>query len=569
MSTPAKPLPGTSAKLIEQVDARMLGLMRCALAFSALAIIWIDPSEPQRLVELTYVSLGIYCLYSVLALSMANRFRGQAPARAYHWADVAFYTFLVALTEGTSSIFFFFYLFAILVASHARGYREGMMVTLASVMLFSIVGGITAPTGSAFELNRTLIRPVYLFALGYMIAYWGGHEMLLMRKLRLLQEVNNLWNPRLGVDHAVGTNLDRLLEFYDAVAGDSCLMVLRRPTVPPKFLLYSAARRQPGQAAVPNEITANTAQALLRLPETVGAVWHNATGLRWPIYRAYVAIDLERGAPTENHRDECAALANLLDTPTFVTVPYTQRDGTVGRIFLASSALSFGQADIHFLAQASEAVSVVVENMSLMEELISRAAEHERLKISRDLHDTTIQPYIGLKLALDALQRDAGPDSPIASRVAELVDMAGMTIRDLRSYTTSLKEQTPMPGEFLVSAVKKQAEQLGRFYGIAVDVQCDISAPLNGRIAAEVFQMISEGLSNILKHTSAKAASVQILCENSMLLLKIGNAAGENIPAAGEFTPRSISERVQALGGTTYVERGADGYTTVHLMVPI
>jgi signal transduction histidine kinase len=54
-----------------------------------------------------------------------------------------------------------------------------------------------------------------------------------------------------------------------------------------------------------------------------------------------------------------------------------------------------------------------------------------------------------------------------------------------------------------------------------------------------------------------------------MLMLKIGNAAGENAPAAGEFTPRSISERVQALGGTTYVERGADGYTTVHLMVPI
>jgi signal transduction histidine kinase len=346
-------------------------------------------------------------------------------------------------------------------------------------------------------------------------------------------------------------------------------MVLRRPAVPPKFLLYSAARRQPGQAAVPNEITATTADALLRLPESVGAAWHDATGLRWPMYRAYVASDIERGDATENHRDECAAIANLLDTRAFVTVPYAQRNGSTGRIFLASNTMSFGHTDIHFLAQASDAISVVVENMSLMEELISRASEHERLKISRDLHDTTIQPYIGLKLALDALQRDAGADSPIASRVAELVDMAGMTIRDLRSYTTSLKEQTPMPGEFLVAAVKKQAERLGRFYGIAVDVQSDITAPLNGRIAAEVFQMISEGLSNILKHTSAKAASVQILCEHSMLMLKIGNAAGENILAADEFTPRSISERVQALGGTTYVERGEDGYTTVHLMVPI
>jgi signal transduction histidine kinase len=569
MSTPAKPLPGTSAHPAEQVDARMLGLMRFALALSGLIIISIDPSEPRRLVELTYVSLSLYCLYSLILVFFAHNLRSRAPERSFHWADIIFYTLLVAVTGGTSSIFFFFYLYAILVASHTQGFREGILVTTVSVVLFTAVGISSASSGSEFELNRTLIRPVYLLALGYMIAYWGGHESLLKGRLRLLQEVNNLWNPRLGVDHAVGTNLDRLLEFYDAAAGDNCLMVLRRPAVPPKFLLYSAARRQPGQAAVPNEITATTADALLRQPEPVGAAWHAATGLRWPMYRASVASDFERGDATENHRDECAAIANLLDTRAFVTVPYAQRNGSTGRIFLASNTMSFGHTDIHFLAQASDAISVVVENMSLMEELISRASEHERLKISRDLHDTTIQPYIGLKLALDALQRDAGADSPIASRVAELVDMAGMTIRDLRSYTTSLKEQTPMPGEFLVAAVKKQAERLGRFYGIEVNVQSDITAPLNGRIAAEVFQMISEGLSNILKHTSAKAASVQILCEHSMLMLKIGNAAGENILAADEFTPRSISERVQALGGTTYVERGEDGYTTVHLMVPI
>lgn len=569
MTAPAKPLPASPVHRVEQVDARMLGLMRCVLAFSALLIILIDPSEPQRLVGLTYTSLAVYCLYSTIIAFIAYRAGWPAPGRAAHWVDVFFYTFLVALTEGTNSIFFHFYLFAVLVASHSRGFREGMLVTTASVLLFTTVGMIAAPSGSEFELNRALIRPVYLFALGYMIAYWGGYEMLLKRRLRLLQEVNNLWNPRLGVDHAIGTNLDRLLDFYDAGADDTCLLVLKRPGVPARFLLYTAARRQPGQAAVPNEITESTADALLRLPESVGAAWRDPADSRWLRYRAYVAHDLELRAQTGDFRDECAALANLLDTRSFVTVPYAQRDGTAGRIYLASGAGSFRQTDIDFLAQASEAISVVVENMSLMEELISRAAEHERLKISRDLHDTTIQPYIGLKLALDALQRDAGADSPVAPRIAELVDMAGMTIRDLRSYMASLKEQTPMPGEFLVAAVKKQAERLGRFYGIAVEVQSDILAHLNGRIAAEVFQIISEGLSNILRHTSAKAALVQILCEGSILMLKIGNAAGSDPPAAGDFTPRSIQERVQALGGATYVERSADGYTTVHLMIPI
>ena len=79
--------------------------------------------------------------------------------------------------------------------------------------------------------------------------------------------------------------------------------------------------------------------------------------------------------------------------------------------------------------------------------------------------------------------------------------------------------------------------------------------------------MISEGLSNILRHTSAKAAYVSILCENSNLLLKIGNEARGG--PSGDFTPRSIRERAQALGGAAFVERGADGYTVVHVTIPM
>jgi signal transduction histidine kinase len=204
-----------------------------------------------------------------------------------------------------------------------------------------------------------------------------------------------------------------------------------------------------------------------------------------------------------------------------------------------------------------------------MEELISRAAEHERLAISRDLHDTTIQPYIGLKLALDALQREAGAASPVAARISDLIEMTAATIHDLRDYAETRNEKTAMPGEFLVAAVKKQTERLGRFYGINVEVKSDVSSQLKGRIAAEAFQIISEGLSNVLRHSAAKNAFVSILCENANLLLKIGNQMQEGASGAEVFTPRSIHDRTKALGGSTFVERGQDGYTVVHVTIPM
>jgi hypothetical protein len=150
--------------------------------------------------------------------------------------------------------------FAIPVASFSWGFREGIAVTLVSVALFTAVGLTFAPRGEAFELNRTLIRGVYLFVFGYLFSYWGGYERLLKRGLRLLQEINNLWNPRFGVDHASGSNLDRLLEFYEAI---SCVVVVRRPTTPATFLMYSASRQKPGQSATQTEITESAAGVLM------------------------------------------------------------------------------------------------------------------------------------------------------------------------------------------------------------------------------------------------------------------------------------------------------------------
>jgi signal transduction histidine kinase len=117
--------------------------------------------------------------------------------------------------------------------------------------------------------------------------------------------------------------------------------------------------------------------------------------------------------------------------------------------------------------------------------------------------------------------------------------------------------------------VKSQSERLGRFYGINVEVTSDISPRLQGRLAAEAYQIIAEGLSNVLRHTTAKKAFVTILCENSSLLLKIGNEAEAGESEVKSFMPRSINERVQVLGGRTFVERLPGGQSVVHVTIPM
>ena len=52
-----------------------------------------------------------------------------------------------------------------------------------------------------------------------------------------------------------------------------------------------------------------------------------------------------------------------------------------------------------------EHVTPVLENIRLVDRLASEAAEYERQRIARDIHDGMIQPYIGLQLGLAAIRQ--------------------------------------------------------------------------------------------------------------------------------------------------------------------
>src|SRR6185503_9028430 len=75
------------------------------------------------------------------------------------------------------------------------------------------------------ELNRLLLRPVSMVLLGYMIAYWGGFELELKRRLKFLKDITRLSNPRFGIDHTINWAMEQFCKYYEA---DDCLLVVER-----------------------------------------------------------------------------------------------------------------------------------------------------------------------------------------------------------------------------------------------------------------------------------------------------------------------------------------------------
>ncbi|CAN5340112.1 hypothetical protein BH11PSE14_BH11PSE14_10270 [soil metagenome] len=551
----------TQAFPIGSVDARMIAVVRCILAVVALALVQFDPYAGQAHPLGSRLTLGVYVVWGLTSLVLATRRAQQLPPRHEHWVDVTFSGALVILTPGSNS-FFFISLFAILVASFSRGFSEGLRVTCAAVFGFEVSALLSMPGGGIPDLERTLVRPLYLLVLGYLIAYWGGHEITHRRRLRLLQDINKQWNPRFGHDHAVGSNLQRALEFF---AGSACVLVLKRPTTPPIFLTYHVSSRKPGQVTLPNAINPETAAILLSFPPSFTGRYEQSPPW-WRRWTSGSGLAQKDAAMAE----QCQVLANLLDANGFMTVPYAQRDGTEGRVFLTAGRRVLVAADVDFFGQLMTTISNVVEGMQLMDELVSRAAEHERYRISLDIHDTTIQPYIGLKLGLDALARDAGVGNPLIPQIGELLGMTDSTIRDLRRYMTTLQDDTALAGDSLLSALRDQAGHYHRFYGIEVDVRCEEEVQIGSQLAGAVLQLVAEGLSNILRHTTAKRAWIGLHREGQRLKLEIANEGQTGAGAEPlRFKPRSIDARTRSFGGTSVVERDPQGYTIVRIQIPL
>lgn len=552
-------------------EVRLIAAIRWMLATTALTIIFLDPKEPDNSTwEITYALLAAYVVYSSILYILAIR-RSLIRSRFEwwaHWIDVAWFTVLIGLSFGTNRIFFFGFLFAILVASFRRGFKAGISVVIVSTLAITIVGYTTETAspgfeGYGFDVYRFMLRPAFLILLGYLMAHWGESEIQSKRRLALLKDIA-LSNPRFGADRTINSLLARLRIFFHADLG---LMIVVDPHGH-RRVIYRA--ESTGGTHLPEEAAGRLIGELCSLPDPI-AVSYNTQP--WPL-RAFgpdvTAYNVVTGEPaTQRPLVECQKVANTLDAFSFISVPTFRHHEVAGRIYLSTSRRqSFTSRDVQFLVQVLEHASPIIENIRLVDTLASDAAEHERRRIARDIHDSIIQPYIGFQIALAGLRRKLAVGKvDLAPELEQLANMTAVGVSDLRSYVARLKSPDARESS-LLPAVKRFVGRFSDATGINVRVEAPKELRLNDSLAAEAFQILAEGLSNIRRHTEATQVALRIECDGRHLRLRIEND-GTAILRVKSFTPKSIAERASSLNGVAWVDERDDGGTIVNVEVPL
>ncbi|MEG2031383.1 MAG: histidine kinase [Janthinobacterium sp.] len=540
------------------MDTTMVNGMRLLLSSATLLTLFIDPESAGRLTKITWLIFSAYTLHSLLLYVLALIGVNLPQDPLLYWLDVAWYALIVFSTSSHNNLFFLFFFFAILISSFQRGFEEGARITLASAGLFAA----TALFGETdAELSRLLLRTTFLLALGYMIAYWGGSAMTQRSHLALLRDVSQLSNPRFGVDQTITSVLEKTRSYFN---GRSCLLVMQDKGER-IWSLRSVIHTGDGVVHTSSLLSDDAASPLLAFPSDKIVLYNQPPGPWLPLVGGSRMLDVDSGRWLRHDAAAGASLAELLEAHSFISAPLPLRNGK-GRIYIVS-ATSLGKTDALFLSHIGAQAFPVIENIELLDRLASQAASREREKMARDLHDTAIQPYIGLRHGLAALRNEAAPGNPLLPELEKLIAMSGQVIADLRSYARTFKNGQVQSEPELLVALRRQANQIREFYGIDITLHIEGELHINDRLAAEVFQIVNEGMSNIRKHTSARHGAVRLTCEQGALHISIENeCAAAHVP---DFLPDSLAERAAALGGAAHVTHGTLGNTSVQIEIPI
>jgi len=544
-------------------DALMVARMRLVLSVSALLAVVVDAGEyRQQIQSAVWLAFSGYVLHSLLVYACTRMGRPYFRGKVIHWSDVLWFTLIIFVTDGVQSLFFLFYFFAILTSSFRWGFEEGARVTVASVASFAACGLATS-TGD--EAPQLLMRSTFLLALGHMIVHWGGSKLSLQRRLALLGDVSQLSNPRFGAGRTIARTMEKTLAFFRA----SHCILLTRDTSTGNWTLRTLRKDDTCEHVSVETIGRIAESPLMTLPADCTVLSNH---LPWPLSQLYAQSHVfEAGADGWRPEDEdgaqrCEAIADMLEARAFISAPLPMRLGE-GRVFVSSRDGLFNKSDALFLSHLMEQIFPTIETIEVLDRMASEAASAERLKFALDLHDTAVQPYIGLRMGLCALRRKAAADNPLSEDLDKLASVAEGVIADLRRYAGEVRQGANNSCGLVLPPLHRQAARIKGLYGIDIAVAVDGPLQLDDRVSAEVLQMVGEGLNNICKHTQARHGSVHIACRNGRLQLSIENEACEE--SFTQFRPHSITERATALGGRAQVRQCESGGTAVLVEIPI
>jgi signal transduction histidine kinase len=220
------------------------------------------------------------------------------------------------------------------------------------------------------------------------------------------------------------------------------------------------------------------------------------------------------------------------------------------------------------IAEFTELVATAISNIQARADLAASrarivvAADEERRRVVRDLHDGAQQRLVHTILTLKLARQGIDPEQEGAALVDEAREHAETAIDELRALAHGILPSALTRGGLRVGVTALAAR-------ISIPVEIDISVNrLPRAIEATAYFIVSEALTNVAKHSRAQRATVSARLEDRALEVEVrdNGIGGARLDGSGLV---GLSDRLAALDGSLRVESPARGGTRIAASIPV
>jgi signal transduction histidine kinase len=211
-----------------------------------------------------------------------------------------------------------------------------------------------------------------------------------------------------------------------------------------------------------------------------------------------------------------------------------------------------------------------VESLARSRSDLVAAADAERRRIERDLHDGAQQRLVSLAMNLGLTrERFASAPEPVRQAIAEAHDEAVLALTELREFIRGLH-----PAVLNDRGLNAALSGLAARAPLPVALHVDLARPASPSVEAVAYFIVSEALTNVVKHAQATRAEVTATRRGDLLRITVtddgcgGAAAAADDGGTAGSGLRGLAQRAAAVDGTLAIDSPPGGPTVITAELP-
>jgi two-component system sensor histidine kinase DesK len=282
----------------------------------------------------------------------------------------------------------------------------------------------------------------------------------------------------------------------------------------------------------------------------------------WPAWRRWAMLAAQAAAtyvPLLIVGKEWGSVAGFLAGSLLLLVPgpagWALYGAVVASMLIYPLELGLGAYWVAYLTVSTFDTGLVVYGLSRLSlvirylhaargELAQLAIVRERVRFARDLHDLLGYSLSAITLKAELARRLVSAN-PGRSRdeIAELLDIARQALADVRTVSSGYRN---------ISLSKEAASVASLLSAAGIDVRVEISCgPLDERVDTVLATVVRESVTNMLRHSHARACSIEARQAGEVIVLRMLNDGVPRNAATGRRGGglENLAARLEAIGG--------------------